>query len=218
MLVTCNDELVENYDKSLSNSPIYSPQSSYCCTSSCTCNKSAINQAFKNSNKFQSTSNTTISLSSNELNSLSEYRSNRAGRNASITASKTLFNHHNNCYCCVKPSSHSADNDFILRRHSLNSSQINPTHSHEISKINESNATRNKIKSASNKYVLIKNYLKPVINVSFAKNKSDMDSGEELKSRFQFKQYTKVTLKSFLNKNVNTTHKTSTKLFKNRKS
>jgi hypothetical protein len=163
-------------------------------------------------------SNPTISLNFNYLNNfVDEIREPSQQKRASITASKTLFNHHSNnhCYCCVKslPGNKALEQpidlnpprdgfyDLISRRHSLNSFKYNNSLD-AVAKLKESSASRAIC-------VLKKKYLKPVVKISYAKstksNLSNYDENEEAdrgnKSRSKFKQYAKVTLKSFLKNN-----------------
>ena len=232
ILISCDDEPIDKLnlsdksscDKSTtSNSLNYSPQVSDCFNTSCSCDKN-IAQTLKSSNKLESK---TINISFNDSDGPTEYRSNRVGRNSSITASKTAFNHHNNCYCCIKTLTNSnethSENDLISRRHSLNSVQTyNQTHSSDGSRKNEMSSSKNKCRSASAKHVLFKNYLKPVVNFSFSKtNKFDSNNSneefykEKTNTPFEFKQYAKVTLKSCSNKNVVSSNKHSHRIIKN---
>jgi hypothetical protein len=194
-----------------SNSPNYSPQISDYYYNSCTCDKNLAHTS-NSSNKSESK---TINISFNESDGPTEYRSNRSGRNSSITTSKTIFNHHNNCYCCIKELKNSNENDLISRRHSLNSFQtFNQINSDDSYKLNDFKFPKNKCRSASAKHVVFKNFLKPVVNVSFLQsNRFDScNSNEEFpreknKMPFEFKQYAKVTLKNYPNKSVVTSNK-----------
>jgi hypothetical protein len=231
MLISCDEDIIDKLNLSdrssrgksvSSNSPNYSTQMSEHYNTLCSCEKS-IAQTSKSSSKPESK---TIYISFSESEGPTEYRGNRSGRNPSITSSKTVFNHHNNCYCCIKDDSNEIhnENDFISRRHSLNSFQTySHVHSNESSRKNEASISKNKSRSTSAKHVLFKNFLRPVVNISFlkpnsldSKNPNEEFSKEKPNAPIEFKQYAKVTLKSYSNKNVVASNKHSHRNIKNR--